>query len=304
MPLLSASEQLTHGSDPRVPELGGVEAHITFEQVSQHISHHFALYTFPKNTDDIEFIATRRIMGSLLTCMQGPFLTTTTPTTYRVLLSPYTAHLRHTVTSLLALNQQIHAEASKVLYSTYCFSFHTNVEAVVPFLSDLTPQARSHVRHMSFTKKALPYTKEFDRAEWASLCEYIALHHEAARSPNPDVPDALGFSLRTLHLNVIAGKPDNGWDTITPIQAADYITMMRMGREWGAGGGVFGGVDLEWAEQLMEIKGVEKLKVQALVEHCARPVSEKQAFWVAFSKSVHEGGFADWIKGVMVEGTA
>jgi hypothetical protein len=188
-----------------------------------------------------------------------------------------------------------------VLYATYCFSFHTNIEAAVPFLSDLTPQARSHVRHMSFTKKALPYTKEFDRAEWSSLCEYIALHHEAARSPDPAVPDALGFSLRSLHLNVVAGKPDTGWDTITPITAADYTTMMRMSREWGAGGGVFGGMDLEWAEQLMEIKGLKKLSVQALIEHCARPVSEKQAFWVAFSKSVDEGGFGEWVKGSMVD---
>jgi hypothetical protein len=257
--------------------------------------------SFVEIADEPRFFNKRRMAGSsLLTSMKGPFLTTTTPTTYRILLSPYTAHLRHTVTSLLGLNQQIHAEASKVLYSTYCFSFHTSIEAVVPFLSDLTPQARSHVRHISFTKKALPYTKEFDRAEWSSLCEYIALHHEAARMPNPNVPDALGFSLRSLHLNVIAGKPDIGWNAITPISATDFSTMTRMSREWGAGG-VFGGMDLEWAEQLMDIKGLKKLSVKALVEHCARPVSEKQAFWVAFSKSVVEGGFAEWVQGVMVE---
>jgi hypothetical protein len=186
-----------------------------------------------------------------------------------------------------------------VLYSTYCFSFHTSIEAAVPFLSDLTAQARSHIRHLSFTKKALPYTKEFDRAEWSTLCEYIASHHEAARAPNPDTPNALGFSLRTLHLNIIAGKPDIGWDAITPITAADYVTMTRMSREWG-GGGTFGGVDLEWAEQLMEIKGLKTLNVKALVEHCPRPVSEKLAFWVAFSKSIEEGGFGEWVKGVMV----
>lgn len=238
--------------------------------------------------------------GSLLTCMTGPFLTTTTPTTYRILLSPYTAHLRQTVPSLLALNQQIHAEASKILYSTYCFSFHTSIEAAVPFLDDLTPVARSHVRHLSFTKKALPYTKEFDRAEWSALCTYIAQHHEAARSPNPDLPDALGFTLQSLHLNIISGKPDIGWDAVAPITAADYNTMTRMRQEWG-GGGALGGVDLEWAEQLMEIRGLTKLNVKALVEHCPRPVSEKLAFWVAFSKSVEEGGFGEWMKSVMVE---
>jgi hypothetical protein len=249
-------------------------------------------YTNPEHPDETRFIAQRRMQGCLLTCMQGPFLTSSTPTTYRILLSPYTAHLRQTVPSLLSLNQQIHAEASKILYSTYCFSFHTCIEAAVPFLSDLTPQARSHVRHLSFTKKALPYTKEFDRAEWASLCDYIAL--------NPDVPDALGFSLKSLHLNIIAGKPDLGWDDITPITAADYTTMTRMSQEWGAGGGVFGGMDLEWAQQLMEIKGVKKMSVKGLVEHCARPVSEKQAFWVAFSKSVVEGEFGEWVTDAMI----
>ncbi|KAH7088280.1 hypothetical protein FB567DRAFT_334682 [Paraphoma chrysanthemicola] len=256
--------------------------------------------TYHIRTDETRFINMRRMTGSLLTCMQGPFLTTTTPTTYRILLSPYTAHLRHNVPSLLALNQQIHAEASKVLYSTYSFSFHTSIEAAVPFLNDLTPVARNHIRHLSFTKKALPYTKEFDRAEWSALCEYIALHHAAAREPNPNVPDALGFTLRSLHLNIIGGKPDIGWDDIAPITAADYNTMVRMRNEWG-GGSAFGGVDLEWAEQLMEIKGLGSLQVKALVEHCPRPVSEKLAFWVAFSKSVEEGVFGEWLGGNMVE---
>ncbi|KAH8706930.1 hypothetical protein GQ44DRAFT_629354 [Phaeosphaeriaceae sp. PMI808] len=232
----------------------------------------------------------------------GPFLTTITPTTYRILLSPYTSHLRHTIPSLLTLNRQIHAESSKILYSTYCFSFHTSIEATVPFLSDLTPIARCHIRHLSFTKKALPYTKEFDRAEWSSLCKLIASHHNAARTLGHNRPHAPGFSLRTLHLNIIAGKPDVGWDTITPISAADYSTMMRMNLEWGGGGGVFGGVDLEWAWELMEIKGLEKLVVRALVEHCQRPVSEKLAFWIAFSKSIEEGGFGEWMRGVMIGG--
>lgn len=234
----------------------------------------------------------------------GPFLTTTTPTTYRILLSPYTAHLRYTVPSLLALNQQIHAEASKVLYSTYMFSFHTSIEAAVPFLSDLTPLARSHIRHLSLTKKALPYTKEFDRAEWSSLCEYIADHQPSSTQTTPTLysessaTNIIPFQLRTLHLNVIAGKPDLGWSSISPITGPDFAMMMRMRNEWG--GGSLGGVDLEWAEQLTQIKGLKEMRVQALVEHCARPVSEKQAFWVAFSKSV-EGGFGDWVRGVMVD---
>jgi hypothetical protein len=234
----------------------------------------------------------------------GPFLTTTTPTTYRVLLSPYTSHLRYTIPSLLALNHQIHAEASKILYSTYTFSFHTSIEAAVPFLSDLTPRSRAAVRQISITKKALPYSKEFDRAEWASLCEYLATpppspsHSLDTSSDRPTTPH---ICLRSLTLNIISGKPDHGWDSITPILPSDFDTMLRMKNEW-LGGNVtdFGGVDLEWAEQVMAIKGLAEVNVKAMVERCANPVSEKQAFWVAFSKSVAEGGFGEWVRRRMV----
>jgi hypothetical protein len=244
--------------------------------------------------------------------IKGPFLTTTTPTTYRVLLSPYTAHLRQTVPSLLSINRQVHAEASKILYSTYKFSFHTSIEAAVPFLSDLSPLSRSHVKHLSITKKALPYTKEFDRAEWESLCAYLATASmpPASQAPSPTNPNTTWVTpqnpaptpsmfLQTLHLNVIAGRPDLGWDTIEAPTAADYATMMRMKQQWGGGSSV-GGLDLEWAEQLMRIRGLRAVSVKALVEHCARPVSEKLAFWVAFSKSVEEGGFGEWIRGAML----
>ncbi|XPS73534.1 hypothetical protein M3J09_005679 [Ascochyta lentis] len=236
----------------------------------------------------------------------GPFLTTTTPTTYRVLLSPYTAHLRHTVPSLLIINRQIHAEASKILYSTYTFAFHTSIEAAVPFLSDLTPFSRSHVKRISITKKALPYTKEFDRAEWESLCAYLAQLPPPPPTLNPTTtwttpqptPPTPSMFLQNLHLNIIAGRPDNGWDHTTAPTPQDYATMMRMKQQWG--GGCVGGMDLEWVEQLMRIQGLRDVSVKALVEHCARPVSEKLAFWVAFSKSVEEGGFGEWVRGVMV----
>ena len=242
--------------------------------------------------------------------IKGPFLTTTTPTTYRVLLSPYTAHLRHTVPCLLSINRQIHAEASKILYSTYTFAFHTSIEAAVPFLSDLTPFSRSHIKRLSFTKKALPYTKEFDRAEWESLCAYLS---DASRIPvqpptlNPNtnwvtpqnVPTSPSMFLQNLHLNIIAGRPNNGWEHIIAPTAQDYATMIRMKQQWG--GGSAGGMDLEWAEQLMRIRGLRGISVKALVEHCARPVSEKLAFWVAFSKSVEEGGFGEWVRSVMIE---
>jgi len=208
----------------------------------------------------------------------GPFLTSSTPTTYRILLSPYTSHLRETVPSLFSLNRQIHAEASKVLYSAYTFSFDANVEAVVPFLSDLTPGSLSSIRHISLTKKALPYTKEFDRAEWSAACAFLSK-----------------LSLSSLSLSILGGKPVGGWDDVSPISASEFGVLERVNREWGADG-----VDLEWVEQLMKIKGLRRLNVDAVVDTCPPIMSQGLRFWVAFSKSV-EAGFGEWLRGVMVE---
>ncbi|KAF2687230.1 hypothetical protein K458DRAFT_296703 [Lentithecium fluviatile CBS 122367] len=211
----------------------------------------------------------------------GPFLTTTTPTTYRVLLTPHTAHLRHTIPSLLPLSRQIHFEASKVLYSAYTFSFHTSIEAAVPFLSDLTSLSRSYIRSIGITKKGFPYTKEFDRAEWSALCTYISSE----------------LCLRKLDLSVVAGRPgDEGWEGIKPITVQDFELMQRMKREWGT---EIGGVDLDWVQQLFKVKGLRDVGVRALIEHCPGSVSETMAFWIAFSASV-EDGFGEWVRGKMV----
>ncbi|PVI06239.1 hypothetical protein DM02DRAFT_650141 [Periconia macrospinosa] len=212
----------------------------------------------------------------------GPFLTSTTPTTYRVLLSPFTAHLRLTIPSLLPLNRQIHAEAATLLYSTYKFSFHTCIEAAVPFFSDLTIPARRSIRRISITKKGLPYIKEFDRAEWAALCKYLGTDDH--------------ISIQKLNLAVVAGRPgEQGWDNVVPITKEAFGIMSRMSKEWGAGGNI----DMDWVEQLFKVKGLKDVRVRALVEHCPGPVSEMMAFWIAFSASI-EGGFAEWVKDSMV----
>ena len=190
-----------------------------------------------------------------------------------------------------------------MLYSTYTFSFHMSVEAIVPFLSDLTPRSRASVRHISLTKKALPYAKEFDRAEWAEMCAYLADATDNNTS-NLSKENGPGMHLSTLKLQMIAGKPDQAWDSITPMNPSDFDTMLRMKNEWLGGAGDCGGVDLEWAEEVVAIKGLRDIQGRALVERCARPVSEKQAFWVAFSKSVAEGGFGEWMRGRMLQAAA
>ncbi|KAJ4349928.1 uncharacterized protein N0V89_008548 [Didymosphaeria variabile] len=168
-----------------------------------------------------------------------------------------TYHVR-TVPSLLSLNHQIHTEAAKVLYSNYTFSFHTSIEAAVPFFSDLTPLSRGYVRHISLTKKGLPYTKEFDRLEWAALCTYLSRN----------------LCLSGLSLSIVAGKPgEHGWDGVAPISKEALALMQRMKKDWGSS---VGGADLTWVEQLFEVKGLREVKVEALVEHCPGAIDEEE----------------------------
>jgi hypothetical protein len=194
-----------------------------------------------------------------------------------------------------------------LLYSTYTFSFGANIEAGVPFFSDLTNVARESVRRVQVVKKAGPYTKEFDRAEWGGLCAFLAGvgqgDGEGGNRDNEEVGVGMGIRLRRLDLGVIAGKPgDDGWHDVPPISKSEFEMLSRVAASTGLGHGLgsgAGGMDLEWVDQVMQIKGLREVNVQAFVEHCPPPRSESMRSWVQFSRSV-EGGFAEWVRERMV----
>lgn len=177
---------------------------------------------------------------------------------------------------ILAANKQIHAEAAELLYSSYTFDFDTHVEAIVPFLRDLTPFARSCIKNMRIVKRALPYDKEFDRAEWSSALRYLT-------------SSTSNVNLRRLELGIVAGRPGrNGWDRIPTYSARDFDLLKDIG-------------GMEWMQYLMELKGLQELDVNAVVEHCP-PATNSMAMagYIRFSASV-ETGFKDFIRGQLLE---
>lgn len=174
--------------------------------------------------------------------------------------------------AILRCNKQIHAEAAELLYTSYTFDFDTHIEAVIPFLSDLTPFARSCVKNIRIVKRALPYCKEFDRCEWSNALRYLT-------STSNDI------NLRRLELGVVAGRPgEHGWDRIARYSAQDFELLEQLD-------------GMEWMQYLLEVDGLQELDVQAVIEHCP-PATSSQAManYVRFSASV-ETGFADFLKG-------
>jgi hypothetical protein len=260
----------------------------------------------------------------------GHFNTSALLTTYRIPQTPYTAHLTDTIPALLSLNKQIHAEACKVLYTTYTFAFSTNIEAAVPFLSDLTPIARSHIKSIQLTKKPLPHTKEFDRAEWAEVCGYVSrnlnlktlrLSVVVARPPTAEISDDDEDAPEEGNMDIDDAEPQQlgallpsppesptsptsptaltvaNWHAVKPITREQFEFVRRMQNEWDVN---VEGVDLQWVEQLMQIRNLEDLKVAAVLEKgCGFSSREGTRFWVAFSQSV-ESGFAEWIREAMI----
>ena len=175
-------------------------------------------------------------------------------------------------TSILGVNHQIHDEAAHVLYSSYIFDFATDMESVIPFLKDLTPLARASIKQISIRKRALPYTKYFDRYEWASACRFIAENTRLAR----------------LDLGIDGGKPIQQAEAHRVYTAADFQSFTSRG---GMG----------WTIPLSAIKGLDVLNVKAYLEYCPPTNnSSAMAFFVNFSASI-EHGFAEYLRDLMTK---
>ncbi|KAM3413516.1 hypothetical protein BST61_g11505 [Cercospora zeina] len=188
-------------------------------------------------------------------------------TTYHCVNVP---RIEHNV-AILRTNKQIHAEAAELMYSSYTFDFDTHVEAIIPFLGDLTPVTRSCIKSIRLTKRALAYLKEFDKCEWENALRYLT---------NVDN----NIFLRRLELGVVAGRPgERGWDRIATYSAADFKLLKTH-------------EGMEWLQYLEELNKLQELEVQAVVEHCP-PVtsSTNMANYVRFSASV-ESGFAEYLR--------
>lgn len=176
---------------------------------------------------------------------------------------------------ILGANKQIHAEAAELLYSSYTFDFDTHVEAIEPFLQDLTPFSRSCIKSMRVVKRALAYEKEFDRCEWSTAIGSLS---------NPD----FGLGLQKLDLGVVAGRPGvNGWDFVPVYNAGHFEVLKEL-------------EGMEWMRDLLEIKGLQELRVSPIIEHCP-PASNSAAIanFIRFSASI-EVGLAEFLKGAML----
>lgn len=194
-------------------------------------------------------------------------------------------------TGILGTSQQIHTECAELLYSSYTFDFDTHVEALVPFIADLTPIARRSIKSIRIVKRALAYEKEYDRAEWGNALSFLSSN----------------LNIRRLELGIVAGRPiPNGWTNIVPYTRAEFqeSTLLHPVPDTAPPDILMtgGGEGMRWLHHLLKIQGLQELDVSAIVEHCP-PASNSAALasFIRFSASI-EKGFAEFLRDRMLVG--
>lgn len=176
-------------------------------------------------------------------------------------------------TSIMGVNRKIHEETTHLFYGNHSFSFDRDVEAIVPFFSDLTIQTRPLIHEICLFKQGSVYSRDYDRCEWSNLCEFLG--HK--------------MQLQSLKLTVEGGRPSLGWDGLKVFTVGDFQTLSDVRYE-----------ALDWVWELLSIKGVRNLEIASEIHHCPPSHSNAMAFFAAFSASI-EKGFAEYLRGEMVE---
>ncbi|CZT41902.1 uncharacterized protein RSE6_01712 [Rhynchosporium secalis] len=170
--------------------------------------------------------------------------------------------------SIMGVNRKIHEETTHILYGNRSFSFGRDIEAVVPFFSDMTKQTRSKVQEISLLKQGSVYSRDYDRCEWSNMCDFLREH----------------MQLNSFKLTVEGGRPALGWEGLPEYSASDFKTLSNVRYE-----------PLEWVWEVLSIKGIRNVEVFSEINHCPPSHSTAMAFFAAFSSSI-EKGFSDFLR--------
>lgn len=165
-----------------------------------------------------------------------------------------------------------------MLYGTYTWEFDTHVEAIPAFFEDLTAQAREGVKRVSLVKRALAYDRSSDMCEWESATSTLSL-----------LP-----GLRVLDLGIVAGMPGRGWPEYTPVWRKRDLEMMVQVLNWRG---------LEWLREVttIQVQKGGRVEVRPVMENCPDVRnSEMLGFWVGVSRSLVEGDFGEWARGLIM----
>lgn len=163
--------------------------------------------------------------------------------------------------SLMRVNRTIYSETSYIVYGRHAFDFGGDIEAIEPFMTDLTPGTRSLLREISLYKRGPIPSSESDRSEWRSVCRFL---------------QEMG-SVQKLRLVVQGGLPSVDWQGPKEFTANDFQLLADLKHE-----------SLEWVDELAQVR-IQELEVLSDVHYFPPPTSTNMLVFAAFSASIERG---------------
>lgn len=164
--------------------------------------------------------------------------------------------------ALMRANRKIYDETAHLVYANHSFDFGSNIEAVEPFLSDLTPASRELVQEISLYKRGPMPLYENDRCEWRSVCRFL---------------QRAGV-VKKLRLVIQGGKPSKPWDGPKEFSASDFKLLADIKHD-----------SLDWVAELAQVEGIQELEVLPDLHYCPPPTNSNMLIFAAISASIERG---------------
>lgn len=170
--------------------------------------------------------------------------------------------------AIMAVNRRLRQEVAHYLYGMHSFHFGSDIEAVVPFLRDLTSTTQSIIKEITVHKSAPCNAVAVGDAAWPSICKFLGT-----------LP-----RLRKLTIMVEGGQPRDSWDGPKELSVSDIRLLYATRNEC-----------LEWARLLADVSAVEEVEIVADMKHMAPPTTSSALIYAAFSASI-ETTFVEFLK--------
>ncbi|OHE99054.1 hypothetical protein CORC01_05744 [Colletotrichum orchidophilum] len=165
---------------------------------------------------------------------------------------------------IMAVNRRIHRETSHLLYRRpHGFDFGSDIEAVVPFLKDLTPASRAAIQELTIRKDGpvMHGTSESDRLDWAAMCAYLA---------------RLDTTIPRLRIVVEGGRPTAAaWAGLKALSVSDLRLLALIKHD-----------SMDWVAALAAVRGLARLEIVPRVRYLPAPGTTATLLFAAFSASI------------------
>lgn len=164
--------------------------------------------------------------------------------------------------AIMAVNRKIYQETTYHLYASHDFLFGQYLDAIGPFIGDLTPHTQSLVNSLSL--RCLLHSPSCcsasDSRFWNSMSQRLL-----------NLP-----KLRRLNLTMQGGRPTSAdWDGPKTLSMSDIKLLYSTHHEC-----------MEWARELAAVESLEDVVIKADIRAMPRPETPTTFIYAALSASI------------------